>query len=98
MKIDPDVDEARVSLLEDLVYSQQLVKTGYVKGVGAATRSKSRRNLTGDAYFRDGYRAVLVFDDRPRSFIEIESFDWERPLSARLKRLATDGQQDFDGQ
>ena len=69
--MDPDVDEARVSLFEDLVYSQQLAKTGYVKGVGAATRSKSRRNLTGDPYFTDGYRAVLVFDDWSRSFIEI---------------------------
>ena len=97
-KIDPDVDEARMSLLEDLVYSQQLAKTGYVKGVGAATRSKSRRNLTGDPYFTDGYRAVLVFDNRPRSFAEIERFDWEQPLSSRLKRLATGGQQDFDGQ
>jgi hypothetical protein len=97
-KIDPDVDEARMSFLEDLVYSQQLAKTGYVKGVGAAMRSTPRRNLTGDPYFTDGYRAVLVFDHRPRSFVEIERFDWEQPLSYRLKRLATDGQQDFDGQ
>ena len=84
--------------MEDLVYSQPLVKIGYVKGVGAATRSKSRCNLTGDAYFMNGNRAVLVFDDRPRSSIEIERFDWEQPLSSRLKRLAIDGQHDFDGQ
>ena len=43
-------------------------------------------------------RAVLVFDHRPRSFVEIEKFDWEQPVSSRLKRLATEGQQDFDGQ
>ena len=85
-----------MSLLEDLVYSQQLAKTGYVKGVGAAMRSKPRHNLTGDPYFTDGYRAVLVFDNRPRSFIEIERFDWEQPLSYRLKRLATDREPDFD--
>jgi len=97
-KIDPDVDEARVSLVEDLVYSQQLAKIGWVKGVGAATRSNPSHNLTGDRYFTDGYRAVLVFDSRPRSFIEIDWFDWEQPEFSRLKRLATDGQQDFDGQ
>ena len=97
-KIDPDIDEATYALMENLVYSQQLAKTGWVKGVGAAMRSKPRRNLTGDPYFTDGYRAVLVFDHRPRSFVEIERFDWEQPLSYRLKRLATDGQQDFDGQ
>jgi hypothetical protein len=97
-KIDPDVDEAMYALIEDLFYSQQLAKGGYVKGVGAATRSKPRHNLTGDPYFTNGFRAVLVFDHRPHSFAEIERFDWENPVSTRLKRLETDGQQDFDGQ
>ena len=97
-KIDPDVDEAMYALIEDLVYSQQLAKNGYVKGIGAATRSKPRYNLTGDPYFTNGYRAVLVFDRRPSSFVEIERFDWEQPLSSRLRRLDTDLQQDFDGQ
>ena len=95
-KIDPDVDEARVSLIEDLVISQQLAKTGWVKGVGVATRARPRLNLTGDPYFTDGYRAVLVFDRRPRSFLEIEKFDWENPVSTRLKRLETDREPDFD--
>jgi hypothetical protein len=97
-KIDPDVDEAMNALIEDLVYSQQLAKGGYVKGVGAATRSKPRYNLTGDPYFTNGYRAVLVFDRRPHSFVEIERFDWEQPISSRLRRLDTDGRQDFDAQ
>ncbi|MGB9442317.1 MAG: LssY C-terminal domain-containing protein, partial [Desulfobacterales bacterium] len=96
-KIDPDIDEARYALAEDLIYSQQLAKGGYVKGVGAATRLKPRHNLTGDPYFTDGYRLVLAFDRRPRSFIEIESFNWENPISTKLKRLSIDQQLDFDG-
>jgi hypothetical protein len=95
-KIDPEVDEARISLIEDLVISQQLAKTGWVKGVGVATRAKPRYNLTGDPYFTDGYRAVLVFDRRPHSFLEIEKFDWEQPVSSRLKRLDIDRVPDFD--
>jgi hypothetical protein len=95
-KIDPDVDEARYALAEDLIYSQQLAKGGYVKGVGAATRSKFLHNLTGDPFFTDGYRLVLVFDHRPRSFLEIESFNWENPVSSRLKRLPIDQQLDLD--
>ena len=95
-KIDPDVDEAMYALIEDMIYSQQLAKIGYVKGVGAATRSKPRHNLTGDPYFTDGYRLVLVFDRRPRSFLEIESFKWEDPVSSRLKRLTIDRQWDYD--
>jgi hypothetical protein len=95
-KIDPDVDEARYALAEDMIYSQQLAKGGYVKGVGTATRSKPRYNLTGDPFFTDGYRLVLMFDRRPRSFLELESFKWENPVSSRLKRLAIDRQGDFD--
>ena len=98
-KIDPDIDEAMYALMEDLIYSQQLAKTGWVKGVGAATRSKPRHNLTGDPYFTAGLRAVLMFDRRPYSFSEIQRFDWEESaVSTRLKRLETDRQADFDEQ
>jgi hypothetical protein len=57
-KIDPDIDDAMFALIEDLLYSQQLAKTGFVKGVGAATRSNPRQNLTGDPYFTAGYLLV----------------------------------------
>ena len=98
-KIDPDIDEAMYALMEDLGYSQQLAKTGWVKGVGAATRSKPRHNLTGDPYFTAGLRAVLMFDRRPHSFTDIQRFDWEESaVSTKLKRLTIDQQQDFDGQ
>jgi hypothetical protein len=97
-KIDPDIDDARLALAEDLIYSQQLAKTGWVKGVGAATRINPRYNLTGDPYFTDGYRLVLVFDRRPRSFLEIEQFDWEQPVSTRIERLDVDHESDFDQQ
>jgi hypothetical protein len=96
-KIDPDVDEAMYALMEDLVYSQQLAKIGWVKGVGAAPRSEPRYNLTGDPYFTAGLRAVLLFDRRPHSFKDIERFDWEKSsVSTKLKRLTLDQQQDFD--
>jgi hypothetical protein len=97
-KIDPDIDGAMFALIEDLMYSQQLAKTGFVKGVEAATRSKPRHNLTGDPYFTSGYRVVLVLDRRPFSFEEIQSFKWESPISDRIKRLSTTSQPDFDEQ
>ena len=97
-KIDPDVDEAMYALLEDLVNSQQVSKIGYVGGTGRASRTKPRHNLTGDPYFTDGYRAVLVFDREPHSFAEIQFFDdWEGgPVADNLKRFTLDQQQDFD--
>jgi LssY-like putative type I secretion system component LssY len=75
-KIDPDVDEARTALAEDMAYSQSLAKLGLVGGVGAATREAPRGNLTTDPYFTDGNRAVLLFDRKPVSLAEIEVFPW----------------------
>ena len=71
-KIDPDVDEARRALAEDMAYSQNLTKIGFVKGVGAAPQSAPSENLTTDPYYTDGYRQVLVFDRHPTSLSEIE--------------------------
>ena len=57
-KIDPDVDEARGALGEDMAYSQGLTKIGYATGVGAAPRDAPRENLTTDPYYTDGFRLV----------------------------------------
>ncbi len=59
-RIDPDVDEARDYLIEDLLQAEHLEAAGYVDGVGAATRESPRHNLTGDPYYTDGRRAVVL--------------------------------------
>ena len=56
-KIDPNVDEARTALAEDMAYSQNLAKYELVEGVGRAPQSTPRENLTTDPYYTDGYRA-----------------------------------------
>jgi hypothetical protein len=78
-KIDPDVDETRSFLIQDLWYSQGLKSFGYVKGVGAAPYSEPRGNLTGDPYFTDGYRAVLWVAGKPQAFSDVEWIEWEIP-------------------
>ena len=59
-RIDPDVDEARDYVIEDLLQAERIQAAGYVDGVGACTRAAPRRNLTGDPYFTDGKRAVIM--------------------------------------
>jgi hypothetical protein len=59
-RVDPDVDEARDYVVEDLLEAQRVEAAGYVEGVGACARVAPRRNLTGDPYFTDGKRAVIV--------------------------------------
>ena len=75
-KIDPDVDETREYLLENLAYSQALAKFSYVGGVGAAPIDAPRGNLTGDPYFTDGYRLVMWVSAKPIALDDIEALDW----------------------
>ena len=78
-KIDPDVDETREFLLENLAYSQALAKVAYLGGVGAAPIGQPRGNLTGDPYFTDGYRLVLWVSSRPVDIADIEIEVWRIP-------------------
>jgi hypothetical protein len=78
-KIDPDVDETRRYLTQNLWYSQGLSKFALVKGVGAAPIESPRQNLTGDPYFTDGMRTVLWVSSKPVAFEEVEFIEWELP-------------------
>ena len=59
-RIDPDVDESRDYCIEDLSAAGRVRAAGYVGGVGACTADAPRHNLTGDPYFTDGKRAVIL--------------------------------------
>ena len=74
-KIDPDVDETRAFLLEDMAYAQALAKLGHVGGVGPAPYDQPRGNLTGDPYFTDGRRLVMWLSGEQSAIDEIEVLD-----------------------
>ncbi|MFZ1954723.1 MAG: LssY C-terminal domain-containing protein [Desulfobacterales bacterium] len=89
-KIDPDIDEARHSVVEDLLFSHTIAEFGFVKGVGRVTPSKPRSNLTGDPYFTDGLRAVIVLDPGYTSLQQIKNLGWESPTTFRFDTLGAD--------
>jgi len=89
-KIDPDVDEARNSVVEDLLFSHTISEFGFVKGVGRVTPSKPRYNLTGDPYFTDGLRAMIILGQGHTSLKEIKNLDWESPTAFRFDTLGAD--------
>ena len=61
-KIDPNVDEARDYVLDDLLEAGRVSHLAFVAGAEAAERIAPRRNLTGDPYFTNGLRrAVAAF-------------------------------------
>ncbi|MFZ0679277.1 LssY C-terminal domain-containing protein [Candidatus Binatus sp.] len=59
-QIDPNVDEARDYVLDDLLASRRVALMGFVHGVQPAPADAPRHNLTGDPYFTDGLRAFAV--------------------------------------
>jgi hypothetical protein len=52
---------------------------GFVDGVGAASVSEPRKNLTGDPYYTDGLRAVVFLSDQAISLSEIDRLPWQIP-------------------
>jgi len=64
-RIDPNVDESRDYVTEDLFDARRVEIAAHVEGVGPCGPDAPRRNLTGDPYFTDGQRAVIAVSDRP---------------------------------
>ena len=85
--IEPDVDEARMFLLQDLWYAQAVLKYGFVKGTGLATMLKPRQSLHDDDYFTDGLRIVIWVSNRPISSSKVQFVPWEMPVAERRKLL-----------
>jgi len=78
-KIDPDVDETRNYLIQDLLYSQGLKQVAFVQGVGVAPITEPRGNLTGDPYYTDGFRVVLWVSSDPIDIESLEILNWKIP-------------------
>ncbi len=78
-EIDPEVDEARNYIVQDLILSQSVEAVAFVKGVGEAHKDEPRYNYTLSPYFTDGLRAVIFTSTQPVSLTEFTFFDWEHP-------------------
>ena len=82
-KVDPNVDEARFYLLQDLATSGALARLGFVGGVGLAPLDEPRFNYTDDPYHTDGLRLVMVLDDDFVPFEQLTLFPrppWRSPI------------------
>jgi hypothetical protein len=74
-RIDPNVDDTRATLVQDFIYAQALKAHARGRGVGFVSPEAPRGNLTGDPWFTDGERAVMLLTDEPTSVTEIVWFD-----------------------
>lgn len=76
-EIDPDIDETRDYMVEDVILSQNVDKLGYVEGVGVSASEDPRYNLSKLPWWSDGYRAVLVFGKDQITLGDLGYFEWE---------------------
>jgi hypothetical protein len=66
-KIDPDIDEASLYTLSDLIYLNRLSSYGLTAGAPASTSEAPAANLTGDPYYTQGQRVVLEISKTKRN-------------------------------
>lgn len=79
--VDPEVDLTREYLLHSLLAQGLVRQFGFVKGSTVASREDPSFNLTGDPYFSDGMRLVVMLSPYPLSYEEISNLRWERSLA-----------------
>jgi hypothetical protein len=77
-RIDPDVDDTRASLIQDFLWAQALDVFGFAGGVGEISVEEPRGNLTGDIFFTDGRRAVMLLSADPVDYEHIDYFAWHQ--------------------
>ena len=75
-KIDPDVDESRNYLAQEMLISGSVDQIAWVGGVGEVSRDKPRGNLIGDPYYTDGARVILFLGEERTSPDKVHFIDW----------------------
>jgi len=76
--IDPEVDVTREYLLHSLLAEGFVERFGFVAGGPVAPRTQPKKNLTGDPYFSDGMRLVVMLTSDPVAYEQVRSLLWEQ--------------------
>lgn len=76
--IDPQVDEARDYIAEDIATAQALKQVGLARGVGKVSRDAPKENLLGSPWWTDGKRIVLWMSNEKTALEEIELLEWAK--------------------
>lgn len=78
-RFDPNMDEGRDYLLQNLWYSQTLAQAGEVKFTEAAPIEQPRTDFTGAEYHTDGFRLVMWLSGEQISMSESKFLAWDEP-------------------
>lgn len=77
--IDPDVDDARFYLFQDLLEGNAITQLGYVKTNSHAAPKSPLFNAEGDPYFTDGLTAIFFLAETPARPNDLIIHHWELP-------------------
>ena len=77
-QIDPDLDDARMYVLQSFWYTQSLQSFGLAGGVPSSSIDAPATNFLGDAYFTDGTRVVLIVSKTPVGMDETKFIPWQK--------------------
>jgi hypothetical protein len=77
--LDPDIDDARNFLLQDVAYTQGLAKYAWIQGPRPVSLDRPGANVAGERFFTDGFRVVLWPSARSVSLTEIDFVSWDKP-------------------
>ncbi len=78
-KIDPDVDDARDTLVLEMISAKVLAAAGYTKGVGVRGLDSPGKNLTDDPFMTDGLRVLMFLSEEPVEYEDMRYIEWEEP-------------------
>jgi len=78
-RLDPDVDDARMYMVQTMWFAQALRKFGWAKGGDVVPIGKQRRDVNGARCFTDGFRAVMWVSGDPVSMMEVMIVGTEKP-------------------
>jgi len=79
--LDPDVDDARSFLLQNIWYSQGLQSFAWSSAGKPVSVDQPGTDFNGNPYFTDGFRAVLWFSGMPYSLLDTTRLDWDEVSS-----------------
>jgi hypothetical protein len=76
IRLDPDMDDSRSFLLQNIWYSQGLRQFAYSDSGQAVPITNTATDFQGNEYFTDGMRAVLWLSGDAMSLIEVKNLRW----------------------
>ena len=74
---DPDIDNARAFMAQNLWYGQTLLKYAHASGGDAVSQELQQQDFQGSEYFTNGFRHVFWLSGKPVSLVETFDAGWD---------------------